>query len=684
MTNMKSIRTKMILVVCLLIASLLLIVGGTVTVMMYQSSITSLEKTMGETANVAAELVYESMLTYEAAAQEIGATARLSDPDISISEKKKIINERIKQYGFLAGNIADTKGKGVLYDIDIADRDYFIAGMKGEATISNVLLSRSLNKYVLIVAAPLWQGGVPNSEVVGVIYFNVDAVKLSDVTNKINVGDTGSAYMLDKDNYTIAHQDSQRVTGRDNTRENFKTNPKLESLNKIENKMTAGESGFGIYSYDGVKKLLAFAPVQTGQGWSIAVNAELNEFLQSTFVAIYVTIGLVVLSIIIGIVASVLLANSITNPVVEIEAAAVKMAMGDYDVTVSYKSNDELGSLAQSMREMIDMTKSVLSDLSRGLDEISRGNFDIAPAVEYVGVFEKIKLAMVKIIFDLSGTMSQIKSATDQVASGSEQVASGSQALAQGATEQASSIEELSASINEVSQQIMSNAKNTSSARSLAGKVGAEIDTSNRQMSEMIDAMTEISVSSSKISKIIKTIEDIAFQTNILALNAAVEAARAGEAGKGFAVVADEVRNLANKSSDAAKQTNLLIDGSVKSVENGVEIANSTAASLSGVVTGANQIVELIAKISDASDEQSTAISQINLGIEQISSVVQTNSATSEESAAASEELNGQASIMKGLVGKFQLKSDGIGLEAPLDFEQSASAQYDYENTSKY
>lgn len=678
---MKSIRTKMILVVCLLIGSLLLIVGGTVTVMMYKSSIASLEKTMTETASVSAELIYESLLTYEAVAKEMGSIARLSSADVPLAEKTSIVNDRIKQYGFLAGNIADPSGKGVLYDIDIADRDYFIAGMKGETTISNVLLSRSLNKYTLIVAAPLWQDGVPNTKVVGVVYFNVDAAKLSDITNKISVGETGGAYMLDRDNFTIAHKNPQLVLDRDNTIENLKTDPQLESLVALESQMTAGKSGFGIYSYNGVRKLIAFAPVETGQGWSIAVNAELNEFLQSTYTAIIVTAVLVALAILIGIVASVMLANSITNPIIEIKAAAVKMAEGDYDVDVSYKSNDELGSLAQSMRGMIDMTKSVILDLTRGLDEISGGNFNISPRVEYIGVFEKIKFAMVKIICDLSGTLSQIQQATDQVASGSEQVASGSQALAQGATEQASSIEELSASISEVSQQIISNAKNTSSTKTLAEKAGADIDTSNRQMAEMIDAMTEISVSSSKISKIIKTIEDIAFQTNILALNAAVEAARAGEAGKGFAVVADEVRSLATKSSDAAKQTNLLIDGSVKSVESGVKIANDTASSLSEVVTGANQIVELIAKISDASTEQSMAISQINLGIEQISAVVQTNSATSEQSAAASEELNGQANIMKGLVSKFKLKSSELSLDQT---DPARGSEFDFETTSKY
>lgn len=349
------------------------------------------------------------------------------------------------------------------------------------------------------------------------------------------------------------------------------------------------------------------------------------------------------------------IARGISRPIAQIEEAAAHMAKGDYDIEILHHSGDETGSLAESMRKMIIVTKGIILDTSRGLDEVAKGNFDIAPTVEYVGVFKRIETALEGIIGGLSDTMAQIDIASEQVSSGSEQVSSGAQALSQGATEQASSVQELAATINEISRQVKSNAQNAIMAGEKVGIASAEVAESNQKMQELISAIGEISRSSQEIGKVIKTIEDIAFQTNILALNAAVEAARAGAAGKGFAVVADEVRNLASKSADAAKGTTNLIEGAVKAVENGTRLVDNTAKSLIAVVGGTNDVAELVTKISSASSQQADAIEQITQGIDQISSVVQTNSATAEESAAASEELTGQAQMLKILVGKFKL-----------------------------
>lgn len=254
--------------------------------------------------------------------------------------------------------------------------------------------------------------------------------------------------------------------------------------------------------------------------------------------------------------------------------------------------------------------------------------------------------------------MAQIYNASQQVSSGSDQVANGAQALSQGSTEQAASALELSTAIGEIAQQVQSNAQHAKTASGQANNAGTELGLSNQKMQALIAAMDEINNSSKEISKVIKTIEDIAFQTNILALNAAVEAARAGTSGKGFAVVADEVRNLASKSAEAAKGTTALIESSIKSVGNGARLADETAKSLLIVVDEAMQASQSINQISIASEEQALSISHITTGMDQISSVIQTNSATAEQSAAASEELNGQAGMMKQLVNKFKLKSD--------------------------
>lgn len=253
--------------------------------------------------------------------------------------------------------------------------------------------------------------------------------------------------------------------------------------------------------------------------------------------------------------------------------------------------------------------------------------------------------------------MHQINIASEQVASGASQVADGAQVLSRGATEQASSVEELAATINDISRYSTNTAASTLDADKQVQIAGSRVQACDRQMKDMLSAMEEIRSKSVEISKIIKTIEDIAFQTNILALNAAVEAARAGTAGKGFAVVADEVRNLASKSAEASKNTAALIAGTVQAVEKGFGYANETAGSLVEIVDVAKSVSVTVGKISEDAKEQANAISQVTTGIEQISGVVQSNSATAEESAAASEELSGQAQMLKSLVGKFKLRS---------------------------
>jgi len=259
-------------------------------------------------------------------------------------------------------------------------------------------------------------------------------------------------------------------------------------------------------------------------------------------------------------------------------------------------------------------------------------------------------------VYDKLNTMfSDITASASQVSSGSKQVADGAQALAQGATEQAASIQELSSSITEIAERTKDNAVTADKTAKLSATIKDNAEKGSRQMDEMIMAVSEINEASRNISKIIKTIDDIAFQTNILALNAAVEAARAGQHGKGFAVVAEEVRNLASKSAEAAKDTGIMIQSSMEKAELGSRIAGDTAASLSEIVTGINESSRLVAEIARASEAQSMGISQINVGIDQVSQVVHQNSATAEESAAASQEMSGQSDVLQQLISQFKL-----------------------------
>ncbi|MEW9079906.1 methyl-accepting chemotaxis protein [Terrisporobacter glycolicus] len=401
------------------------------------------------------------------------------------------------------------------------------------------------------------------------------------------------------------------------------------------------------------------AEIEKGNLFKENVSKNVKKaWLTSVLMCTCITIGTILIGIYIT--------RKIRQPIEELEIAANKMSLGDFDIEIDYESEDELGSLSNSMITMSNTTKAMIDDVVDVLKEIASGNFDVEPKVEYIGVFNNIEKSLAQITDELSDTMSQINVASDQVQSASDQVASGAQMLSQGTTEQAGSIEELSATIVEISNQVKETAKNAQEANILYTDAGREVEDGNEKMKNMIVAMDEISSTSNEIGRIIKTIDDIAFQTNILALNAAVEAARAGEAGKGFAVVADEVRNLAAKSAEAAKNTSTLIENSINAVENGTSIVDNTSQSLQRILDKTNKVVSLLDRIAKGSEEESNAINQVTLGLEQISAVVQTNSATSEESAAASEELSGQAQILKSLIDDFNLKNKGD--DTVLDF----------------
>ncbi|MEI3368430.1 MAG: methyl-accepting chemotaxis protein [Clostridium sp.] len=390
------------------------------------------------------------------------------------------------------------------------------------------------------------------------------------------------------------------------------------------------------------------------------ISTNVQDDIQGTTRYIGIVMIIIIVIIIIGLILITkvvqAIIESISNPVEEIKAAALEMAKGNYDLEIEYKSEDEIGVLADCMREMILFTKDNISNITEVLNKFAEGNFDVEIEDNYIGEFIEIKESLEKIVDSINNTFYDIKIVTEQVKDGSEQVASTAQIISEGAINQAGIIQELMAAIGQINEKVKVSTEQANSTNVLTRELGNQIELNNEKMNEMVTAMNKIEESSINIKSIINTIYSISEQTNLLALNAAIEAARAGESGKGFAVVADEIRKLAEESSVAVKNTEILIEDSINNVNDGKNVADEASEALSAVVGKAKEAVELIGTIAELTEQGAMAISEVYNGIDQIAEVVESNTAISEESAAASEELSSQSESLQNMIDKFKLR----------------------------
>lgn len=531
-------------------------------------------------------------------------------------------------------------------------RDWYIDALTSSSiVISEPYVDEFTNKKIITLSKKI----VSNGKVEGVVGIDLSIEAIDKyIENTVSELDTFS-FIIDHEGYIISHPNAHFNITTNNKPNIYKGEGII--YESLLNKDTEKEF-IRLTDYDNKVKLFKINPIDKTD-W-LAVSSYSFDYVEKQILSeIFSVLKLFSLALVLLISFILIFSKKYLDPIVKVSEALEIFSNGLLNVDSSQINNNsyEVDKLLKSLEKTTAYISEYILDIDRVTNEMANGNFNIEVSKEYIGDYKTIEKSLTKLSTNISNTLSEIDLISEQVLSSSEQTSETSMFLAQGSTEQASTLEELTSTITEISMQINNNAERTVEATSISDIAKKEILNSNKQMEDLNSSMKEININSNKIIKIIKTIDEIAYQTNILALNAAIEAARAGSAGKGFAVVAEEVRNLSNKTSEAVQTTTLLIETSLDSIAEGVDLANQTKIELQEVVELVSKTSNLMKEISISNKEQASAVNEVTIGLEQLSGVVHTNSATSEETASTSEELSTQANVLKQMIGEFQVKN---------------------------
>lgn len=647
---MKSIKSKIqvSMLSVVLIGSVLI---GVITALLNASGIDDvMTKTLGPATQMAADAVEWKMGNYWTALQEAAASDIFRESEPTDPALVSVREEIAQRNGFLYTGKMDATGFSST-GYNYAEEEYFKQCKSTmEPYISDIM--NDGQQMIFLLEVPI----INNGRFDGVVYGGISADFLSDIVANLAMGSNGVAYVLDNRGNVIGHWETSIVEEGSNMIEAAKTDPSVADVAAVNQRMIQGETGFGAYQFYGDNKFVGFAPIDGNQRWSIAIETSQREFKATLDRSILLTVLVVLLVVLATFPVAVKVGKSISGPIQSCVARLEQMADGDLHTPApQVKSKDETAKLAKALETMLARLNDVTRDVTHHLSKMAQGDFRESIDRTYWGDFVSMEQSIKAIHSSLRNTLSQISQSAGAVANGAVQVSNGAQSLSQGAAEQASAVHELSATAASIAETARQTAAAAEEAGQFVNQASVQMGVSVSCVKELNAAMEKISNSSTEIGKIIDTIENIAFQTNILALNAAVEAARAGNAGKGFAVVADEVRNLASKSDEAAKATKELIEGSISSVQEGSQVVKRVTESLDKTNDISSNVTLKVNTVVESVEGQTTAISQVTEGIEQISAVVQSTSATAEQSAATSQELTDQSLLMNNLVHKFQL-----------------------------
>ena len=573
--------------------------------------------------------------------ESTAAYPKLVDPSLSDDEIRKILSELVVTTYFQDFSIAAQDG-ATLNNTDISEREYFKRALAGETYISSPVVRLTDNSITTMVGTKMPDGRV--------LY---GALKSELFSNglKSKTDDDRLVLVLDKDGTVIASSDTSLVEERKNY---ISDNDKV--YGELSKKMIAGEDGNTRLNSNGESFGAYYQPIEGSDGWSVCVIGSYKEALTGVLRAIYISVGMAVFLIFLEVVVAFKVSNKITGSVEYSAQRLNLLSYGDIhsDAEIKY-TNDETEDMTASLSLAVSKLQQYINSITENLQGMAKGDFSVSSDIEFNGDFEKINEAFSEINSTLGKLITEINVAASDVLTGVQQISNDSAALADGSTKQSTAVEELNTTMSKVAEQAENTAKNAAYAAKISNTSAERVSQQEVEMQNMLTAITEVKVKSNEISTIIKTIEDISFQTNILALNASIEAARAGDAGKGFAVVADEVVDLANKSSQAAQDSANLISQTLTAVNRGFKAANESAQKMTEVRKMSEEVNQIVSDIAQNSTDQATAIAQTTAGIEQISEVVAQNSVTAIHTATSCEQLSVQANSLREKVGKLKV-----------------------------
>ncbi len=659
---MKKIRTKILVTILPLVIIGIAVVSISFSYNMYNSNHEHLESYMEDSTEFVTVAVQTQLWDYSAMANQLANDPTLSQPlpDTSAPNYEEVKSEILERtsmlaelhgYGFI--EVLDENGIELNSGYDFSYEPYFqFTRDQREVYITDPIVSELSGNLFMMIAAPI----VHDGEFTGCVVYAINPEIFSQFVSNINIGENGNAYVVNKEGSVIAHPNDQLIYDEFSGVSAAKDDPENTGLAELLADLIAGNEGFTTYTFEGVEKFAAYTPISETNNWGLVITSDRKAFISELYTLILINLLISTAFVILIILVINFISGRIAKPVSQCAKRLEDLRSGDLQSPVPVvKTNDETKQLADAIQSMADAIAIIIGDIDQALNQMGSGNLDADSYAEeyYIGEFSGFYKSMDKIQAKLSLTIIAIRDVLENVNEKSKQVSFSAQNIAQKTVEQSNAIDQLAEAIEQISAKSKQTTENTREANIMNEKTKTELEQSSISIQEMMSFMDIMIIKAQETEKIVNTIDDIAFQTNILALNAAVEAARAGEAGKGFAVVADEVRNLASKSAQAAQSTAELIAETTDTVKVVADKMQVSIQSMEMLEISAKELGDKVTRVSQDSEEQLVQIIHTNEIVADLSNTVKQNASTAEQSSIASDELFRQAEHLKQIVAQF-------------------------------